>query len=72
MMLSNFLHDVVKKQGCEVIQMETDKDHIHILFEYSPKASVSNIVKQLKQHSTYLNSIGNTKYFCLMDILLVV
>ena len=33
--------------------METDKDHIHILLEYSPKVSVSDIVKQLKQISTY-------------------
>ena len=31
--------------------METDKNHI--LLEYSPKVSVSDIVKQLKQYSTY-------------------
>ena len=30
-----------------------DKDHVHILLEYSPKVSVSDIVKQLKQYSTY-------------------
>ena len=41
------------KYGYEIIQMETDKDHVHILLEYSPKVSVSDIVKQLKQHSTY-------------------
>lgn len=51
--VKQFLHDVVKKQCYEIIQMETDKDHIHILLGYSPKASVSNIVKQLKQYSTY-------------------
>ena len=33
--------------------METDKDHVHILLEYNPKTSVSEIVKQLKQYSTY-------------------
>ena len=33
--------------------METDKDHVHILLEYSPKISVSDIVRQLKQYSTY-------------------
>ena len=29
--VKQFLHDVVKKQSYEIIQMETDKDHIHIL-----------------------------------------
>lgn len=51
--VKQFLHNVVKKQGYEIIQMKTDKDHIHILLGYSPKASVSNIVKQFKQYSTY-------------------
>ena len=48
-----FLYDATRKYGYEIIQMETDKDHIHILLEYSPKVSVSDIVKQLKQYSTY-------------------
>ena len=51
--VKQILHDVVKKHAYEIIQMETDKDHVHILLGYSPKASVSNIVKQLKQYSTY-------------------
>lgn len=51
--VKQFLHDVAKKQNYEIIQMETDKDHIHILIGYSPKVSVSNIIKQLKQYSTY-------------------
>ena len=51
--VKQFMYDVVKKYGCEIIQMETDKDHVHILLEYSPKLSVSDIVKQLKQYSTY-------------------
>ena len=33
--------------------MKTDEDHVHILLEYSPQVSVSKIVKQLKQYSTY-------------------
>lgn len=33
--------------------METDQDHVHILLEYCPNTSVSDIVKQLKQYSTY-------------------
>ena len=33
--------------------METDKDHIHILLEYNPKVSVTDIVRQPKQYSTH-------------------
>lgn len=51
--VKQFLYDVTKKYGYTIIQMETDKDHVHILLEYSPKVSVSDIVKQLKQYSTY-------------------
>lgn len=51
--VKQFLYDAAKKYGYEIIQMETDKDHVHILLEYSPKISVSNIVRQLKQYSTY-------------------
>lgn len=51
--VKQFLYDVVKKYDYEIIQMEADKDHVHMLLEYSPKVSVSDIVKQLKQYSTY-------------------
>ena len=51
--VKQFLYDVAKKYGYTIIQMETDKDHVHILLEYSPQISVSDIVKQLKQYSTY-------------------
>jgi putative transposase len=51
--VKQFLYDAAKKYGYEIIQMETDKDHVHILLEYSPKISVSDIVRQLKQYSTY-------------------
>lgn len=80
--VKQFLYDVVKKYGYEIIQMETDKDHIHILLEYSPKVSVSDIVKNSSSiahircgiitKNTYLSSIGSTKFFGLMDILLAV
>lgn len=48
-----FLYDVTKKYGYTIIQIETDKDRVYILIEYSPKVSVSDIVKQLKQYGTY-------------------
>ena len=51
--VKQFLYDAARKCKYDIIQMETDKDHVHILLEYSPKVSVSDIVKQLKQYSTY-------------------
>ncbi|MCC2254552.1 IS200/IS605 family transposase [Ruminococcus sp. CLA-AA-H200] len=51
--VKHFLYDAARKYGCTVIQIETDKDPVHILLGYNPNVSVSYIVKQLKQHSTY-------------------
>lgn len=36
--VKQFLYDIVKKYGYEIIQMKTYKDHVHILLEYSPKS----------------------------------
>ena len=51
--VKRFLYNAAEKYGYTIIQMETDKDHVHILLGYSPKVSVSDIVKQLKQYSTF-------------------
>ena len=50
--LKTAVADVVARMDCEIIQMETDRDHIHILLSYSPTLSVSDIAKALKQYST--------------------
>jgi len=47
------LHEATTKYGYRIIQMETDKDHVHILLSYKPSVSISDIVKQLKQYSTH-------------------
>lgn len=51
--VKQFIFESVQKQKCHIIQMETDKNHIHILLEYNPRQSISNIVQNIKQHSTY-------------------
>ena len=51
--VKQYLYDAAKKRGYTILQMETDKDHVHILLEYRPKVHVSEIVKQLKQDSIY-------------------
>lgn len=51
--IKQFLYDATKKYGYIIIQMETDKDHVHVLLECNLKVSISDIVKQLKQYSTW-------------------
>jgi len=51
--IKQFLYDAAKRHEYFIIQMETDKDHVHILPGYSPKIPVSDIVKQFKQYTTY-------------------
>ena len=47
------LEDVSKEKNFKIVTMEVDKDHIHLLVNYSPILSVVEIVKHLKQISTY-------------------
>lgn len=51
--IKQYLFDASNKYGYTILEMETDKDHIHILLSYSPDVKVSTIVKELKQYSTY-------------------
>lgn len=39
--------------GWEIIEQEIDQDHIHVLIRYSPKWSILEIVRLLKQLTTY-------------------
>ena len=48
-----FLNSAAQKYDCHIIQMETDREHVHILLSYNPTVSVSKIAKYLKQYSTY-------------------
>lgn len=51
--VKQFFYDAAIKYNYRIIQMETDKNHIHILLEYKPTMAVSIIVKQLKQYTTF-------------------
>lgn len=51
--VKSFLESAAMALGYSIIQMETDKDHVHILLDYSPDTPVSEIARQMKQRSTY-------------------
>ena len=45
--------DIANTRGCEIIAMETDKNHIHFLLSYDTTDRVCDIVKIVKQETTY-------------------
>ena len=47
------IFDICKSKEWESIAMETDKDHIHFLVEYDATDRVCDIVKVVKQETTY-------------------
>lgn len=51
--IKQYMFDICSEKGYEIIEMETDKDHIHILLKYQPNVPVSQIAKELKQYSTF-------------------
>lgn len=60
--IKRFLHEASKKYGYNIIQMETDEDHVHILLDYHPSVSISNIVRQFKQYSTHQMWCSHREY----------
>ena len=74
------IYDICNSKDYGIIAMEADKDHIHFLISYDTTDRICDIVKLIKQQTTYflcrniqtfcLNSIGKRKYFGLMDTLL--
>jgi putative transposase len=51
--IKKILKYVEKESDFEIDIMETDKDHIHILINISPKVAISTIVARIKRFSTY-------------------
>ena len=47
------IYDICNSKGYGIIAMETDKDHIHFLISYDTTDSVCDIVKLIKQYTTY-------------------
>ena len=45
--------DIAEKKGWKILAIETDADHIHVLLEYDTTERICDIVKELKQKSTY-------------------
>ena len=57
--LKQIMFDITEESDFEILEMETDKDHIHFMIKSEPKVSVLSIVRKLKQEST--NRIWKTQ-----------
>jgi len=51
--LDDFLKTVIYKSNFEIIEVETDKDHIHLMIQYISRVSISSIVNRLKSITTF-------------------
>ena len=51
--IKQILNDIAKEKDFEIIEMEVDKDHIHLLLKYPPTKSILDVVRLFKQISTY-------------------
>ena len=51
--MHNILHNIISNSDFSVEVYESDLDHYHFLIRYIPRLSISQIVRRLKQQSTY-------------------
>jgi putative transposase len=52
--LKTLVTEIATEQGCEIISIETDVDHIHILLRLKPTHEISKIVQRLKGKTAYI------------------
>ena len=61
-----------QKWNCDIIQINTDQDHVHILFEAPPQVQLSKLINNFKtvssrllrkHHADYLSSYFWKPYF---------
>jgi putative transposase len=55
-------YQIAERYDFKIIEMEVDKDHIHLLISYQPKQSILELVRVLKQISTYYIWKNHSKF----------
>ena len=51
--IKRLFQDISEEHDLSIIEIEVDKNHIHLLVQYSPTKSVLEVVRLYKQISTY-------------------
>lgn len=47
------LREIAAGKNIRIVEMEVDKDHVHLLIDYPPSLSLTRIVSLFKQVTTY-------------------
>ena len=51
--MKQIFNEISEEHNVNILEMEVDKDHIHLLVQYNPTQSILEIVRLFKQISTY-------------------
>jgi len=51
--IKKLMYDIAEEKNLEIIEIEVDKDHIHLLVQYSSTQSILEVVRWFKQMSIY-------------------
>jgi putative transposase len=51
--IKQLFYDISEERDLKIIEIEVDKNHIHLLLQYNPIQSLLQIVRWVKQISTY-------------------
>ena len=51
--LKEMVTDLLKELACELVAVETEVDHIHVVFRTKPTDALSNIINRLKGATAY-------------------
>ena len=51
--IKNIIYEIESKSDFDIIEMESDIDHIHIMLQYVPRVSISSIVNRIKCITTH-------------------
>ena len=52
--IESIFASILKTRGCELLEFNGEKDHVHLIVSYKPSISVSNLVANLKATSSKL------------------
>lgn len=50
--LEQIVKDLLEKWGCKCVEFNGEKDHVHLLFQYTPQIQLSKLVNNLKTVSS--------------------
>lgn len=51
--LKEMVTDILKERDCELVAVETEVDHIHVVFRCKPSDALSEVVNRLKGATAY-------------------